>query len=394
MTPISSNATNCFHNPELTNTEENHFNLFFSKNYIGKETFDRLNLITTFNELKYLSLKGDSNSFDILFNLSNRRDELGKYASHILIEIKDQSEINSYERECFNNLCDTFYQQCRLNEESNGSPQLFQLPTALLTYMLEIQLKRNNDTNNQNIFNLIQLLQIKSAINENHFVRLSDATSATMAEEDELISIFDPKHISSFDNPYKKILTVPGSIDNHIMDNKIAQINESTLSPYLSFCEQHQIQESLFFSLCDTQTEPLSQTRHEFIEFLEKIRESNPFSDRMMEKLIHKWDFNNPIFIAKPDLNTHEKPMKAITSSHWQIEHQSSSLRDKILKDVVMKIPVPMTLKAHTPSMIQTTNDEKPLTSEENKSKTSQSNSPSTTAISRKISTWFFSFLK
>ncbi|MCL1123140.1 hypothetical protein [Shewanella surugensis] len=360
MTPISSNTTSFLHNIGPSNTEESqsHFDILFSESYLEEESFNRLNLATTFNELKDCFQQGDPASIDILFSLTSRKDQIGKAATQVLIEIKDQSSVGTHERDYFDDLCNTFYQQCRLNEDNNHSPQLFQLSTELLTMMLDVQLKRNNDTRNQDIFNIIQLLQKKSAVDESHLVKTSDSysTSVTMAEDDGFIIISSPKNISPFDNHYKDTLTTTTAetIENHIMDNNITKMNNSTLHPYLSLSEQNQLQDSALSHYFGTQKiDSLSQTRHEFIEFLQKLRESTPFSDRIMDKLIHKWDFNNPIFIPKPEVNTDTSTVQAMTLPHWQLDSHSSPLKESILGNVNTSIPTSVTPKISI-SSIQT----------------------------------------
>ncbi|WP_298768366.1 hypothetical protein [uncultured Shewanella sp.] len=394
MTLISPSKTSCLHNIELPHVQEsiNKLDLLFSEQYISKETFKTLNLRTTLDELKHFAKQGDFSSIDLLFTLTSRCDEIGLLATQILLEIKEGAPKGSHEEEVFTLHCENFYQQCHLNEINHRSPQLCQLSINMLKILMDIMLTGNN-TRNQDIFNLIQILQNKSLTTHNYAQETHSLVShpVSMIEEKGFIAILSTKSQSA-DNLSNTILQENG---HHIMDNTISEISHSELSPYLPLNEGYQ-DSAAHFMTHSQKIDPISQTRHEFIEFLHEIRKSTYFSDTVMEKLIHKWDVNNPIFIPKPDIESTYSSTAAMTDQHWQSRlSRPYSVDQDTINTTSNNTSSNNTSHTASTSRPPLSQDSLEITHDDIKMDTNTLSDEETTTkpLSEKLSTWFASFL-
>ncbi|WP_299492341.1 hypothetical protein [uncultured Shewanella sp.] len=390
MTLISPSKTSFLQNVELNSLTENNnkFDSLFSEQYISEETFTHLNLSPTFSELKYFAKQDDFSSIDLLFTLTSRRDEIGKAATKVLMEIKTETLKGSYDREVFNLHCEKFYQQCRLNEISHRSPQLFQLSIEMLTTLIDIKLTGQNHSSNQDIFTLIQILQKKSNKTQEYIEEnlLLASSPVSTTEEESFIVISNTDLSSSISNNIHTETSTQNG--HHIMDSDISNINPLSLSPYLLLSDSHQ--QATEFSTVQG-IDPLSQSRHEFIEFLQHIRKSTNFSDNVMKKLIHKWDVNNPIFIPKPEIEATYSTTKT-AYSHWQSRLSNTNLKgdesvkknNNIMHNSTIVSP---SLLSKTPDFLKPDNIEKETPKKDIEVQTT------TMPLSEKLSSWFSTFL-
>ncbi|WP_299009702.1 hypothetical protein [uncultured Shewanella sp.] len=382
MTLISPSKTSYLHNVEIPHNKEsiNQFDSLFSEEYISKEQCHHLGLNTRLNELKHFAKQGEYPCIDLLLTLTSRRDAIGHFATQALLEIKEDTQKGSHEADIFNLHCESFYQQCRLNEINHRSPQLCQLPTDMLKVLIDIMLTSGN-ASNQDIFNLIQVLQKQSNLTSEQTLETSPlaSTPVSMTEEKGFIVISNTES-QSLDDLTNNTLKENG---NHIMDNTHMNKEDSKLNPYQPLNNDNQAS-TAHLTPHFQNIDPLSQTRHEFIDFLQTIRKTTYFSDSVMEKLIHKWDVNNPIFIPKPDIESTYSSAISITSQQWQSRLSSAHLHDPSLINTASTSNDPFSENA-----MVITHDEIKMDTE-----ISSNTQTETRSLSEKLSTWFASFLK
>lgn len=395
MTLISPSKTSCLHNIETPHNKNsiNKFDPLFSEQYISKEKFHNLGLSTTLNELKHFAKQGEFSSIDLLLTLTSRRDEIGHLATQSLLEIKEDAQSGSHEEDVFNLHCESFYQQCRLNEINHRSPQLCQLSTDMLKVLIDIMLTSGN-TSNQDIFNLIQVLQKQSNMTNAHTHETCPFTSTpvSMTEEKGFIVISSTEEIS----PSHINTTTLKENEHHIMDNTHTNMDDLELSPYQPLMRDEQGTTAGLVPHSQ-EIDPLSQTRHEFIEFLQAIRRTTHFSDSVMEKLIHKWDVNNPIFIPKPDIESTYSSTTAVTSQQWQSRLSNAHFLDQNKINTTSNNTDSNT-DSHTATTSNVLFRENAMTithdNIEMDTNTLSDEETTTMPLSEKLSTWFSKFLK